>query len=132
MAATLLRRQGLIGSVGNIVVFRIEDSAATTGAGKTGIAWNTSSFVAWYSVDGAAPVQITLALGVVGTWSSGGFVAVDGTNMPGTYELGVPNAVYASGGKNATILLWGASGGSPAHVDIDLTAINNQAAQKSY
>jgi hypothetical protein len=39
----------------------------------------------------------------VGTYISGGFCEVDPVNMPGLYRLDVPNALFATGVKTATL-----------------------------
>jgi len=103
----------------------IMDSASTTGAGKTGLAYNTASLTAYYCLAGAAAAAITLATQTVtGAWSSGGFVEIDATNMPGWYRLDVPNAAIASG-RFSSIHLKGASGMAPLPLEIELTAVDN-------
>jgi len=101
----------------------IGDSSVTTGAGKTGLVYNTASLAAYYMRDGdASPTAITLATASVGTWTTGGFVEVSSGNMPGVYELGIPNAVLASGANNAEIMLKGAANMSPVIIAIDLVS----------
>jgi hypothetical protein len=56
----------------------------------------------------------------VGTWASGGFVVVDGTNMPGLYQLGIPDAALASGASQVVILLKGATNMAPVVLEIQL------------
>jgi hypothetical protein len=56
----------------------------------------------------------------LGTWASGGFVAIDGTNMPGWYQLGIPNAALASGAETVEIHLKGASNMVPVPIKIQL------------
>jgi hypothetical protein len=77
----------------------IQDSSSTTGAGLTGLVFNTSSLTAYYALTRAAPVAITLATlaAVTTAWTSGGFKELDATNMPGWYRLDVPDAALASG-----------------------------------
>jgi hypothetical protein len=85
----------------------VADSTVTTGAGKTGL--TNASFTAYYFRDGdATATSITLAAGTVGTWSSGGVKEIDATNMPGWYEFGVPNAVFANVVRQASVMLKGA------------------------
>jgi hypothetical protein len=90
----------------------LQDSASTTGAGKTGLAFNTASLTCYYKrSNGTASVAVTLAdITTLGTFTSGGFKAIDGTNMPGLYEFHPPDAAFASGAKEVTFFFQGASG----------------------
>lgn len=88
------------------VIF-IGDSSVTTGAGKTGL--TNASLTAYYFRDGDATATVhTLAAGTVGTWSSGGFKEIDATNMPGMYEVGIFNAVFANTVDSARVMFKGA------------------------
>ena len=108
------------GETSNIFLVLIEDSASA-GNGKTGLAFNTASLVAYYKRDvGTASVAITLATATLGTFTSGGFKEVDATNMPGVYEVGIPDAALASGAKSVSVLLKGAAGMLPTFLIIDL------------
>jgi hypothetical protein len=83
---------------------------------------------AYYILPRAAPVAITLATQTAtGAWATGGFVEIDATNAPGWYRLDLPNAVLASG-RFSDVMLKGATGMAPCNLEIELTAINNQAA----
>lgn len=117
-----------IGSTSKIIQFPIFDSSSTTGALLTGLAFNSASLTAYYSREGVtgAAVAITLATTTKGTWATGGFVAVDGTNMPGWYELHIPDAALASGAKSVSIHLKGATNMVPVPILIELTATSNQ------
>jgi hypothetical protein len=76
------------------------------GAPKTGLAFDTASLLASYSLDKGARVAITLATATVtGVWGSGKFVEIDATNMPGIYRLDVPDAALASS-DSVTIVIW--------------------------
>jgi hypothetical protein len=57
----------------------------------------------------------------VGTWASGGFVAIDVTNIPGLYQLGIPNAALNAGASSVTIMLKGAINMVPILMEIQLT-----------
>jgi hypothetical protein len=101
----------------------IQDSSSTTGAGKTGLAFNTASLTAYYRRGATgSPTAITLATlaNAQAAWSSGGFVEIDATNQPGMYRLDVPDAVLANGVDRAQILLKGASNMAPVAVGITL------------
>lgn len=108
----------------------IQDSSKTDGSGLTGL---TSSSVASWKIyaarddDGnAAGTGVSLQAGTRGTWSSGGFVEKDSTNMPGVYEIGIPNAFLATGSKSVTIMLKGATNMAPLVLEFELTGTDNQ------
>jgi hypothetical protein len=107
----------------------IQDSASLVGAGKTGLAYNTASLVAYYARPRSAATSITLATQTVtGSYSSGGFVEIDATNMPGWYRLDIPNAALASGVDSVGVHLKGASGMAPLPLEIQLIACDLQSA----
>ena len=55
---------------------------STTGAGLTGLVYNAAGLTCYYYRSGAASaVSISLATMTLGTWATGGFIVVDGTNM---------------------------------------------------
>jgi len=106
----------------------IADSTSTVGAGLANLVYNTSSLVAYYFAgDLSNEVQITLATATLGTWASGGFVAVDNTNMPGWYEIGIPNAAL-DGGNECAIQLRGAANMVPVNIYIELDTVDYQTA----
>ena len=55
---------------------------------------NASANLTWYyhREGDSTSTQVTLASMTLGTWASGGFVEIDATNMPGWYEIGIPDA----------------------------------------
>ena len=106
----------------------IADSSSTVGAGLANLAFDTASLVAYYFAgDLSNEVQITLATATLGTWTSGGFVAVDNTNMPGWYEIGIPNAAL-DGGNECAIQLRGAANMVPVNIYIELDSFDYQTA----
>jgi hypothetical protein len=107
----------------------IADTSKTDGSGLANLVYNSSGLVAYYFAgDLADEVQITLASATLGTWTSGGFVAVDNTNMPGWYELGIPNAAL-DGGNEVAIQLRGATNMAPVNVYIELDTVDYQTAR---
>jgi hypothetical protein len=103
----------------------VQDSASTTGGGKTGIAYNASGFTAYYVRPAGSATAITLATQTVtGAWSSGGWVEVDATNLPGIYRFDIPNAVFATGVDHAVVMLKGASGMAPVSLEYQLTGFD--------
>lgn len=118
----------LAGATSVTVNLFIADSSSTTGAGLTGLAYNTASLVAYYALPAAAAVAITLATQTVtGAFSSGGFVEISSANMPGWYRFDIPNAAIASG-RFSSIHFKGATNMAPLPLEIELTAVNNQSA----
>ena len=87
------------GATSQTIDIFVQDSSSSTGAGLTGLAYNTANLKCYYRRGATGtPTAITLATQTVGgAWSSGGFVAVDGTNAPGQIRFDVPDAVLASG-----------------------------------
>jgi hypothetical protein len=88
----------------------IYDSSSTTGAGLSGLVYNSSGLKAYYRIGATgASTAITLATQTAtGAWSSGGFVEIDATNMKGVYRLDIPNAVAATAAM-VSIYLYGAT-----------------------
>lgn len=115
------------GTTSKDVNILIQDSSVSTGAGKTGIAYNTSGLTAYYHRQGSnAATAITLATKTLGTWATGGFVEVSSANMPGLYELGIPDAALASGATWVVIMLFGVTNMAPVTLEIELTSVDNQ------
>src|SRR5947209_7217599 len=82
------------GATSQTVNVFIQDSSSTTGAGLTGLAFNTASLTAYYILPKAAAVSITLATQTVtGAYSSGGFVEISSANTPGWYRLDLPDEI---------------------------------------
>jgi peptidyl-tRNA hydrolase len=106
--------QILGGSTSQTVRLFIQDTSKTDGSGLTGLVHNTSGLTAYYSKGATGTAtSITLATQTAGgAWSSGGFVAVDGTNMPGVYRLDLPNAAIDSE-VETIVMLRGAANMAP-------------------
>lgn len=114
------------GTTSKLVDIFAQDSSVTTGAGLTGLVFNTASLQAYYYLEGAASaVAISLVTMTLGTWTSGGFKVVDGTNMPGVYQIGLPNAAL-TGANSVVVYVFGATNMAPCVLEIELTAVNNQ------
>ncbi len=117
------------GTTSKLVDIFVQDSSSNVGAGLTGLAFGTGSLTCYYYREGAASaVQISLLTMTLGTWTTAGFIVVDGTNLPGVYQLGVPDAAFAAGAKSCVIMLKGATNMAPCVLEIELTAVDNQSA----
>lgn len=103
----------------------IQDSSSSIGGGLTGLVFNSAGLTAYYVTERGTPTAITLATlaSATAAYSSGGFIAVDGTNMPGLYRFDVPNAVFASADK-AVVLLKGATNMAPVILEYQITGFN--------
>ena len=120
----------LAGTTSKITRVFIQDARSTVGAGLTGLVYNSSGITAYYLREGAATpgTAISLVTATVGTWASGGFIAADATNLPGVYELHLPNAVIASGAQSVIVMLQGAANMVPVILEMELDAVNYQSA----
>ena len=118
------------GTTSKLIRVFAQDSAATDGSGKTGIAHNASGLLASFIPEGDSVVTaITLSSGTVGTYSSGGWSEVDAVNMPGVYELGLPDhAIDASSEGSVIVVIQGASGMAPILLEIELDAVDYKSA----
>lgn len=84
------------GSTSVSIYILVRKKADSTEA--TAIAFGDAGNLASYSRQGAARVAIALATQTVtGAFSSGGFIQIDATNMPGLYRLDIPDAALAAG-----------------------------------
>lgn len=121
----------LAGATSQSFTIFIQDSSVTTGAGLTGLVYNTASLVAYYTFTGTntAATAITLATLAASNsaYSSGGFKEIDATNMPGVYRLDIPNAALATAkGRSVVVMLKGAANMAPCVFEIELTGWDNQ------
>lgn len=99
----------------------VSDSSSSTGEGLTGLVHNSGSLSCYYhKSDAASAVAITLVDMTVGTFTSSGFKAIDGTNMPGWYQLCPPNLAFSSG-RATSIQCKGATDMAPMNLRIVLT-----------
>jgi hypothetical protein len=106
----------------------IGNSTSTTGGGLTGLTHASAGLVMYYMPgDGGTAQTSSLVTATLGVYTQWGFVAVDGTNMPGWYEIGIPNAAL-DGGKEVAIQLSGATDMVPVNIYIELDAFDYQVA----
>jgi hypothetical protein len=114
------------GTTSQLIEVFIQDATATDGAGLTGLVYNSAGLSAYYRRRGSAGggVVISLVNATLGTWTSGGFKEIDATNLPGWYEIGLPNALLASGALSGILSLKGAVNMVPINAIIDLDALD--------
>lgn len=111
------------GTTSKMMTVFIQSSTSTTGAGLTGLTYASAGLEwYWFAEDSTTSTTVTLATMTLGTWATGGFVQVDPTNLPGFYEIGIPNAVLANTNSRTwvTMLLQGAAGMVPVPIEIEL------------
>ena len=98
--------------------------------GATGLIFATSGLAAYYVRNQSAPVAITLVTQTAtGAWTSGGFAEISSSLVPGVYRLDVPNAAFAAGASDVTIVVRGASGTNGAVLTVTLSSGGLTAAQ---
>lgn len=129
--AKLSRKKGTVSQIFHV---SIKDSDSVTGAGKTGLVYNTAGLVCRYiNSGGTLSASITLedisTLGTYAAPTSNGHMrfkevsAADPTK--GLYELQVHNDWMNLSGGNVIIMLAGASGMADCALEIDLQADAN-------
>jgi hypothetical protein len=122
-----MKQDVLTGTTSKRVVIFVQDATSATGAGLTAIAYNTSG-LAWYywrdDTGNNGGQSVTLATATRGTWTSGGFKEIDATNLPGFYEIGIPNAVLASGATWAVMMLKGVTNMVPVKIELQLVGFD--------
>lgn len=115
------------GTTSKIIRIFIQDALSTIGAGLTGLVYNSSGLTAYYSKTGSSSAtSISLVTCTLGSFTSGGFKELDATNMPGVYELHIPDAALSSGAETVHIMLKGASNMVPVLIEVELDLINYQ------
>lgn len=109
------------------VALFIQDSSSTTGAGLTGVLFNSSGLTCYAVVPGSSAAAITLATlaAANSAWSSGGFKEIDSTNMPGWYRFDIPNTNISTG-RSVGIHFKGVTNMAPLPLEIELTGWDNQ------
>lgn len=106
----------------------IQDSSSVLGAGLSGLSAGSAGLTCYYYTDGATTsTAVSLTNGSLGTFTSGGFTQVDAANMPGIYQLAIPNAVFADSAKlnrarNAVVYLKGATNMAPCVMEFQIGA----------
>lgn len=113
------------GATDQTVDIFVMNSSSTTGAGLTGLVYNSASLVCYYrkNATGSA-TALTLATQTVGgAHSDGGFVEIDATNMPGMYRLDLSDTIVATG-PYVTVMLKGATNMAPVVLELELVAYN--------
>ncbi len=114
------------GTTSKMVALMIRDLTQNNGSGLTGLTSGSGGLSAYYWRDGdATATAISLTAGTIGTWGAGGqFVEVDAVNLPGIYQLSLPDAVLASGHNWSIVMLKGATNMVVDPLEIQLTDVD--------
>jgi hypothetical protein len=121
----MAKREVKAGVVDQTIDIFVNDSTSTTGAGLTGLVFNTASLVCYYRKGATGAVtQLTLATQTVtGAHSDGGFVELSSANMPGMYRLDLSDTMVAATGM-LTIMLKGATAMAPVAIELEIVAVD--------
>lgn len=112
------------GSTSKLARIFIQDSTLSDGSGLTGLLYNSSGLTAYYIKESqSTATAITLATMTVGTWATGGFKEIDATNLPGVYEIGLPNACLTTN-DSVLVMLKGATNMAPVVMEIQLVSFD--------
>lgn len=119
------------GSTGRSEYVFIPNNSLTTGAGLTGLTSSSPSLTAYYVRTRGTATSITLAgVTVAGSWTSGGFVEVDGTNMPGVYRVDIPDAAFVTGADKVIVIIKGATNAAPVVLEYELVDFDPEDAMR--
>jgi hypothetical protein len=117
------------GTTSKIATVFVQDSSSTTGAGLAGLVFNSASLTGYWIAEGdATATALTLVTMTAGTWVSAGFVEVDSTNLPGIYQVGLPDVVVdATSEGSVVVMLKGATNMAPCVMEIELDGMDYRA-----
>ena len=112
-------RRKFAGSTDQYIDVFVANSSLTTGAGLTGLVFNSSGLKCyWRNSINDTPNQLTLVTQTVaGAHTDGGFVELDSANMPGWYRLDLSDDMVSMEG-DLSLMLLGAANMAPVPVGI--------------
>lgn len=112
------------GTTSKIVHLFVKDSTSSSESGLTGLTSGSSGLTGYWIASGdPSATAISFVSATVGTYTSGGFVAVP--NMAGVYEFGIPNAaIDATSEGSVMVMISGASNMEPVVFEIELDKID--------
>lgn len=102
----------------------IQDSTSTTGGGLTGLVYNSAGLTCYYVTERGTPTALSLVTltDAQASYSSGGFVVVNATYMPGLYRLDLPSGAFT--GNKAVVYLRGATNMVPCVLEYEVVAFD--------
>lgn len=126
-----------VGVTGAILRVKILDASSTSGAGKTGLAFNSAGLViATIASNEATPTVYSQVAGAIETIATLGthatptagkcrFKEVDATNHPGLYEIQLADARFnVSGARHLIVSISGVSGAAQCDAEVQLVAVD--------
>lgn len=113
------RRQGAVSQI--LQVF-VQAASSTTGAGLQSLSSASAGLTLYYhqDTDSTTGIVVTLTSMTVGTFKSGGFAEINTTNLPGFYQVCLPNGAYAVTAASVIASLRGATNMADLPIEIDL------------
>lgn len=108
-----------------MVIF-VQNATSTIGGGLTGLT-ASSSGLSWYYFKSSATVSALVSIVAsanIGTYTAGGWKEIDATNLPGFYELGVPDSCFNGGANWVVMEIMGAANMVPVTVEFELTGFD--------
>ena len=94
-----------VGTTSKLFLIHARDPAGAT-PGRTGLAASTPGAVAAYVRDGQVEsATVPMTPGQLGRWTPGGLSEVDPERMPGVYQFGAPDELFAPGSTRAILML---------------------------
>lgn len=124
------------GATSNIIRVFLQDSASTTGAGKTALTSTSSGLIISTIADleatattytsAATNVETITTLGTFAAPTAGKcrFREVDATNFPGVYEIQIANARFAVANSTQLLISIQCTGVAPVFVEYQLVAVD--------
>ena len=120
------------GTTNKLLRVFILDSAETDGQGLTGAA-ATEPLISYIREGESAATTflvafdlVNLAAATIGTWEAGGWVEVDGTNMPGIYEISLPDAAIARGAESVVIFITDSAANSITDTPVEISLTDRE------
>jgi len=99
----------------------VSPTASFMGSAMIGVLFTDISKTSFIREGDTADTLIAEVAGVVGAYTSGGFILIDDTNMPGWYQFGIPNACLANGAAFVDIgMAMAVDHGADIQIHIDL------------
>jgi len=121
-----MKRKIKAGTTNHIEHVAIDDTSSSTGAGLTGLVYNSAGLTAKYKRTGEATwTSISLVTATAGTFASGGFIESD-SGAGGEYEFHTPDAALAASAVGCVIAIYGATDMAPVRIEYELDAIDYQ------
>ena len=114
------------GTTSLVAVIFVQDASKTDGSGLAGIAYNASGLACYYKrSNGSAAVAASInTITTLGTYAGDATHAawkeIDSTNMPGWYEVHIPNNALAAGATGVGVSFRGVTNMAPVAFEFQL------------